>query len=979
MRAFKKITALFLALTLMASMFTVTAFADVTFNDVDENTAFYEAIMDLVDQGVINGYNNEDGTTSFKPEATITRAEFTKMLIAASVSPSALTATTTTYSDVATGENAHWALSYIAYASQAKIINGYEDGTFRPENPVTFAEAVKMIVCSLGYTEAVVGKSDPWYEVYLTTGKSTGVTKGALAPADTPAQRGMIAQLIRNMLDCKPLEFAGYDADGKEIFKQGNESFQESVMNAQSEKGVFMGYYENTITGSDEGLTLSDVYISKQKYKLAKSMQDTDFSPYLGKAVTYTYNNDKQITSVKLDKNNEVLVVDCDDIYDFSNGVFKYYDSENMNETLKVDSNPYVIYNGKSVKHEIIDNEWIETYAMADCGQIRFISNDSDSAYEVLFIDSYEIYYVNTPAKNKDVVTLTDQITKTQIVLEEDDCTVTRVSTVGGTASASTLSSISAKSVVAIAKPLNSDRDIKVVYSTAKVSGNVSGKSEYNYVTVNSTEYETSAYFRDIVASDPEKYGYSVGDNVTFYFDFLGKIVLSEVTTATEPYGYITVAAKKGTMDGVVQLKVLPSTGSTLTLNLKSQVKIDGEPYSAETALEVLKETAKLANPNNESLDAKYQAQQLIKYKTGTENGETVISTIYTAAGELEAYAFKSTSDETAKPYANYLDEENAPAQRKPQRKLKYMSNNTFGTNETSPKMQFMCDTKTVVFTVPSDRTQVDKFRKSNFSSSSFSQSSAYAIEPYEYDKSTGAPEAIVYYASTTSTSANVSVITKPVVVQNVNPARNEETGEDVKELFYVEFGKDVEIDVETKEPKYSTALTEENNTLDGVEPGDIIKFVKESGVITKYQMVYDKSAGKLYDYGSDLYTPVYCAANYFVKPYKNDTDYYQVLNGTVCTNNVNDEGAGSIIACPTFAEYDEENEVYTLDTTDRVPFNAVAATKYYTVDMTGRATDIASGSNALTPAIEGAENLGTKVVIVVMNGDILGVVTYVD
>ncbi len=975
MRAFKKITALFLALTLMASMFTVTAFADVTFNDVDENTAFYEAIMDLVDQGVINGYNNEDGTTSFKPEATITRAEFTKMLIAASVSPSALTGTTTTYSDVATGENAHWALAYIAYASQAKIINGYEDGTFRPENPVTFAEAVKMIVCSLGYTEAVVGKSDPWYEVYLTTGKSTGVTKGALAPADTPAQRGMIAQLIRNMLDCKPLEFAGYDADGKEIFKQGNESFQESVMNAQSEKGVFMGYYENTITGSDESLTLSDVYISNQKYKLAKSMQDTDFSPYLGKAITFTYNNNKEITSIKLDKNNEVLVVDCDDIYDFSSGVFKYYDSENMNETLRVDSNPYVIYNGKSVNHSIIDNEWLQTYAMADCGQIRFISNDSDSAYEVLFIDSYEIYYINTVAKNKDVVTLTDQITKTQIVLEEDDCTVTRVSTVGGTASASTLSSITAKSVVGIAKPLNSDRDIKVVYSTAKVTGSVSGKSEYNYVTVNSTEYETSAYFRDLVASDAEKYGYSVGDNVTFYFDFMGKIVLSEVTTATEPYGYITVAAKKGTMDGLVQLKILTSTGSTITQNLKSQVKIDGETYSAETALEVLKETAKLSNPNNETLDAKYQAQQLIKYKTGTENGETVISTIYTAAGDIEAYAYKSTSDETTEaPYVHHLNQENAVVQRK----LKYISKNTFGTNETDSKLQFVCNDKTIVFTVPSDRTLTDKFKKGTFNSSSYSQSSAYAIEPYEYDKTTGAPEVVVYYAATTSTSANVSVITKPVVVQTVNPARNEKTGEDVQELFYIEFGKDVEYD-EERNPKYSTALTEENNTLDGVEPGDIIKFVKENGAITKYQMVYDKSAGKLYNYGTDLYTPVECPENYFVKAYKSDADYYQVLNGTVCTNSVDNEGTGTIIACPTFAVYDEENEAYTLDTTDRKPFNAVAATKYYTVDLTGKSTSIESGTNSLTPAIEGAENLGTKVIIVVMNGDILGVVTYAD
>ena len=45
----------------------------------------------------------------------------------------------------------HWAVPYVAYASNAGIINGYEDGTFRPTAPVSYGEVIKMIVCTMGY------------------------------------------------------------------------------------------------------------------------------------------------------------------------------------------------------------------------------------------------------------------------------------------------------------------------------------------------------------------------------------------------------------------------------------------------------------------------------------------------------------------------------------------------------------------------------------------------------------------------------------------------------------------------------------------------------------------------------------------------------------------------------------------------------------------------------------------------------------
>ena len=51
------------------------------------------------------------------------------------------------FSDVTEGGNTEEAVTVL---NKLGVINGYEDGTFRPNNTVTYEEAIKMIVCALG-------------------------------------------------------------------------------------------------------------------------------------------------------------------------------------------------------------------------------------------------------------------------------------------------------------------------------------------------------------------------------------------------------------------------------------------------------------------------------------------------------------------------------------------------------------------------------------------------------------------------------------------------------------------------------------------------------------------------------------------------------------------------------------------------------------------------------------------------------------
>lgn len=175
-----------------------------------------EAISTLVSEGIINGYTEADGTSTFKPENTITRAEFAKLLTMSAAKGVTFTATTDKFPDVPAD---HWANTYITAAIGTGAINGYEDGTFRPDNPVSYGEAIKMIVCNMGYSKLVT-PTEPWYQGYINIASTIGLTKGASSNGDSAAPRGLVAQLIYNIRNTKKIVQSGVDKDGKPIYKK---------------------------------------------------------------------------------------------------------------------------------------------------------------------------------------------------------------------------------------------------------------------------------------------------------------------------------------------------------------------------------------------------------------------------------------------------------------------------------------------------------------------------------------------------------------------------------------------------------------------------------------------------------------------------------------------------------------------------------------------------------------------------------------
>ena len=239
-----------LAAALAASLIPAPAAAAGTssFQDIhDPTTAVNADILRLM--GVVSG----TGGNAFHPSDKLTRAQFCTMAVnfMGLKDQVVLHSTRTIFTDV---PSSHWARGYINLAASTMIssgspsgengtpaagtplIAGVGDGRFLPEQDLTYAQAVTILIRVLGYSSEQVGAV--WPDGYLNLAQSIGLTDGVTSGANDPLTRAQAAQLFVNALSCKT-------GDGKDYYTTlGSESKTDTVLlavNTETDDGTAMG------------------------------------------------------------------------------------------------------------------------------------------------------------------------------------------------------------------------------------------------------------------------------------------------------------------------------------------------------------------------------------------------------------------------------------------------------------------------------------------------------------------------------------------------------------------------------------------------------------------------------------------------------------------------------------------------------------------------------------------------------------------
>lgn len=149
---------------------------------------------------------------TFQPGSSLTRAQFCKMaVLAAGFEGEAAYQGYTIYPDVPAGS---WYAPYVYGAvKKYKIIQGYPDGRFGPEDPITYGQAVTILLRLLGYSGEDLGAF--WPRDALAKGEQVGLcrTLSGLSP-NGPIPRGQAAILLYNLLTLPTKEGGSFLSQG---------------------------------------------------------------------------------------------------------------------------------------------------------------------------------------------------------------------------------------------------------------------------------------------------------------------------------------------------------------------------------------------------------------------------------------------------------------------------------------------------------------------------------------------------------------------------------------------------------------------------------------------------------------------------------------------------------------------------------------------------------------------------------------------
>lgn len=149
---------------------------DSSFNDVEKGSFAYAVIEELADAKIIGGY--PDG--SFKPNNTLTRAEFTKFMVCALNLQGDQSISASQVFDDVSGN--YWAHQVISSAYSHGFVKGKGEKSFVPKGKITGAELAAMLVRAFP-PEVQIKESKPyWYSGAIKTAQQKGLLYPGYAP-----------------------------------------------------------------------------------------------------------------------------------------------------------------------------------------------------------------------------------------------------------------------------------------------------------------------------------------------------------------------------------------------------------------------------------------------------------------------------------------------------------------------------------------------------------------------------------------------------------------------------------------------------------------------------------------------------------------------------------------------------------------------------------------------------------------------------
>lgn len=616
MKNLKKVLALVLACVMV---FGTVAMAGSVYPDVADDANYAEAVKTLSALNIIKG--DENG--NFNPDATITRAEMTKILCTM-LGTGELSATATAFTDVAAD---HWASGYIAYAKGLGIVDGYDATTFGPEDPVTYEQVIKLVVAALGYTP-VANENGGYPTGYLYVAADKEINKGATGNGSEAAKRSVVAIIVNNAMNTPVMERTSYGSDEawESLDGTGTKQFKTLLTSKHSTykvEGVITNSYKNDTalkdgyvdtkitktlnidvenklgaTGNGTALVASTAWTLKNV-----DATGTDAAEYIGYTsnIYFQENDNDDIVVIcvvpKSAKNKSIVIDDVDNVYDPSEDtsvkaadvpqvvvasgavtkvIFSYWndrDEDTRITTVDLDPNATVyVNNGKGASLGLTATSGVTDILNAivpDRGEIVLVDTDNDGDYDLIKVTEYQIAIVESVNPNTNRINFKSERTssKGSITLSTDTNKNLAEWTITLDGAAIEVKDLQEFDVLNIVTNDWDDPTYFTIDATRKViEGSVEKVSNVDdYVVIGGEKYEIA----DTLTALPE-----LEDEGKFYLDSKGNIALADTTSVVSGnYAYLYKTGD-GTFSEMY-VRMFTKDGADVNYELADKVKVN--------------------------------------------------------------------------------------------------------------------------------------------------------------------------------------------------------------------------------------------------------------------------------------------------------------------------------------------------------------------------------------------------------------------
>ncbi len=499
---------------------------------------------------------------------TVTRGEFAAMMMDL-LGGEETASGSVPFSDVPTSDEYYGAIGYVYNSG---LMNGVGGGSFAPEAPITYIQALKTVLVALGYKDlAEVQGGYP--TAYIKLGMNLKLMKNTPGDYNSPLSFESAAVLICLATETEVCDMLSV-SDGSAFYGKNEDRLLMSVYhNIYTDRGVMTDNGRTAVNKKSTVTSEKVIIAGRELFGANEKIKDL-----IGQNITYYYRDTEGVNTILHayadERYNDIVTLDAHELEKDSPKFTKTCVVAKINDKTKeykIDPYANLLYNG------IFDETFTKDTMKLFEGYIKLIDADIDGDYELVCVEEYMDIVVGSHVPGSNLSSMYTVNDFGSIIYKDYDIVSFRDADGNEIAPETVMKG----HVLSVFKSKGGEM-VRFVLSTNTANLQVTSvdvEDDSYTLYCDDKSYVLSENYSNLIKTAPHLYTAPVGG--TFYdvhFNFEGKVVMMNQSFGKKQYAYLMRMGKGSGLDSDdVELLVCLETNDCVVITAKDKLTINGE------------------------------------------------------------------------------------------------------------------------------------------------------------------------------------------------------------------------------------------------------------------------------------------------------------------------------------------------------------------------------------------------------------------